>query len=131
MSHPIEGVWAVETKYDDLPRVDRGTFLFHPEGTVSIAFSGYAAHAVWQATAERSISVAGTRPVGPNEGFVGWFTLDATGEVSTDGLSISMSAHQSRPRPDGSLIEQRATITGTPAPEAGAAKVIRPSESDR
>ena len=113
MSHPIEGVWAVETKYDDRPRTDRGTFLFHPEGTLSIAFSGYAAHAVWRATGERSVSVNGTRPVGPDEGFIGWFTLNGVGEVSDDGTHISMSARESRPRPDGSLIEQRATITGT------------------
>jgi len=79
VSHPIEGVWAVETKYDDRPRTDRGTFPFHPQGTVSMAFSGYAAHAIWQATGEGGVAVTGTRPVGP----------------------------------DGSLIEQRDTITAT------------------
>ncbi|MFV2062939.1 MAG: hypothetical protein ACC726_05425 [Chloroflexota bacterium] len=113
MSHPIEGVWAVETKYDDRPRTDRGTILFHPEGTVSIAFSEYAAHAVWQTTGEGKVAVTGTRPVGPNEGFIGWFTLKGLGEVSDDGVTLSMKALQTRPRPDGSMVEQRATITGT------------------
>lgn len=112
MNHAIVGVWAVESTYDDRPRTDRGTFLFHPDGTVSIAFAEYAAHAVWQATGERNVTVTGTRPVGPNEGFVGWFTFKGLGAVSDDGTGISMNAVQSRPRPDGSLAEQRATISG-------------------
>ena len=112
MDHLIVGVWAVESKHLDRPRTDRGTFLFHADGTASIAFSEYAAHAVWLATGEHDATIAGTRPVGPDEGFVGWLTLKALAAISDDGMGISMQAIQSRPRPDGTLAEQRATITG-------------------
>ena len=112
-THPIVGVWAIEAKYDDRPRTDRGTLLFHPDGTVSIAFAEHASHAVWLATGDRNATLTGMRPVGPNEGFVGWFTLQSTAVVSDDGLSISMTASQSRPRPDGSTVVQRATINGS------------------
>ena len=113
MNHAILGVWAVESRYADRPRTDRGTFLFHPGGTASIAYAGYTAHAVWQATSEHDATISGTRPVGPDEGFVGWFSLNVRAQVSGDGMSISMDAIETRPRPDGSRAEQRATITGT------------------
>jgi len=113
MNHAILGVWAVESRYDDRPRIDRGTFLFHPDGTASIAYTEYSAHAVWQASSEHDATITGTRPVGPDEGFVGWFTFQATANVSADRMTILIKAMQSRPRPDGTLSEQRATITGT------------------
>ena len=113
MGHPIVGVWAVDVRYADRPRTDRGTLLFHEDGTVSLAFSGYSAHAVWSGTGGHTAVVTGTRPVGPNEGFVGWHTLTASVTVADDGMSCVMEATESRPRPDGSLVEQRASITGT------------------
>ena len=113
MSHPIVGVWVVEVRYPDRPRVDRGTLLFDEAGSLSVAVADYAAHAVWQATSDRSVTITGARPVGPNEGFVGWYTLQATASVSDDSGSMQMPAQQSRPRPDGSLIQQQMMITGT------------------
>ena len=113
MSHPVVGLWAVEVKFDDRARVDRGTLLFHPEGSLSLSFTDYSTHAVWQATGEHNVTVTGTRPVGPSEGFVGWFTLQALALVADDGMSIRLKIKQTRPRPDGSLVEQQGTVTGT------------------
>lgn len=113
MNHPIVGVWAVELKYEGRPLTDRGTLLFHEAGTMSLAFTGYAAHAVWVSTGEQAVHVTGVRPVGPNEGFVGWHTFNADATVADDGTTLTMQASETRPRPDGSLVEQRATITGT------------------
>lgn len=113
MSHPIVGVWVVDVRYPDRPRTDRGTLLFHEAGTVSMAFADHAAHAVWQTTGNHTAVIAGVRPVGPNEGFVGWYEFKATATISDDGGSCHVPAVQSRPRPDGSLIEQQMTITGT------------------
>lgn len=113
MSHPIIGVWVVEVRYADRPRVDRGTLLFDEAGSISLVFAEYSAHAVWRASGDRSVTISGARPVGPNEGFVGWYTLQASASVSDDGGSIQMSAQQSRPRPDGTLAQQQMTVTGT------------------
>lgn len=113
MNHPVLGVWAIESSYEDRPKTDRGTFLFHPDGTVSIAFAEYSAHAVWLASDARSVAITGTRPVGPNEGFVGWFSFQAVANVSDDGARISMNALETRPRPDGTRVEQRAAIEGS------------------
>ena len=113
MSHAVIGVWAVEIHHRDRPRVDRGTLLFHENGTMSMAFTLYAAHGVWQATGDQAVTVTGTRPVGPNEGFVGWFTLRGTASISADGRAIEMPAVESRPRPDGSLAEQHLTFGGS------------------
>ena len=113
MSHPIVGVWVVEIHYPDRPRTDRGTLLVHGAGTISLAFADFASHAVWRATGDRTAAVTGVRPVGPNEGFTGWFELRATATVSDDGGSCNIPALQTRPRPDGTIIEQQMTITGT------------------
>jgi hypothetical protein len=113
MSHPVIGLWAVEIKYADRPRVDRGTLLFHPDGSLSLAFTEHSSHAVWQSSGERTATITGTRPVGPSEGFVGWYMLSAGASVSDDGMDIHISAKQSRPRPDGSLMEQSGDITGS------------------
>jgi hypothetical protein len=111
-SHTVQGVWVVEVRYPDRPRIDRGTLLFHEGGALSLAFADYAAHAVWTAAGDRSANVRGVRPVGPNEGFVGMYELQGTITVSDDGNTCQMPAIQRRPRPDGSLIEQSMTITG-------------------
>ncbi len=113
MSHPIVGVWVVDVRYPGQPRTDRGTLLFHQTGTLSMAFSDHAAHAVWQPTGERTAIITGVRPVGPNEGFVGWYELRATATVSDDGRSCHIPGVESRPRPDGSLIAQQMTISGS------------------
>lgn len=113
MSHPIIGVWVVEVRFPDRPRVDRGTLLFDEAGSTSLAFADHSAHAVWRATSERSVIITGARPVGPNEGFVGWYTLQATASVSDDGGSMQMPTQQSRSSPDGSLVQQQMMITGT------------------
>jgi hypothetical protein len=112
LNHTVLGVWVVETRYPDRPRIDRGTLLFHEGGGLSVAFADYAAHAVWTATGDRSAAVLGVRPVGPNEGFVGMYELQGTITVSDDGATCQMPAVQRRPRPDGSFIEQSMTITG-------------------
>jgi hypothetical protein len=113
VNHPIIGIWVVEMRYPDRPLTDRGTLLFHEDGSLSVAFPAFSAHAAWKASGERSADVTGVRPVGPNEGFVGWYTLQATATVSDDGRSCHIPGVQSRPRPDGTLVEQQLTITGT------------------
>jgi hypothetical protein len=111
-SHAVLGVWVVEVRYPDRPRIDRGTLLFHEAGAMSMAFADYAAHAVWTATSDQSAAVLGVRPVGPSEGFVGLYELQGTITVSDDGSTCQMPAVQRRPRPDGSLMEQPMTMTG-------------------
>lgn len=113
MEHTLVGVWVVEIRYPDRPRVDRGSLLFHPSGSMSWALSEYTAHAVWSPSGDREASIRGVRPVGPNEGFVGMYELQANAIVSADGSSCEITAVQRRPRPDGTSMELHMAITGT------------------
>jgi hypothetical protein len=122
MDHPIIGVWIVDVRHEERRLVDRGTLHFDGAGAISLAFTDHAAHAVWSPSDDRSVVIRGARPVGPNEGFVGWYELRGTATVAEDGGTCHISASESRPRPDGTAITQLMTITGSrmlAAPEAG------------
>ena len=112
MGHPLVGVWSVEISWADRPHLEHATHTYHPEGSMAIAASTYAAHGAWTATGERSAEVAALMPIPPGGGVSGWLDMHANVQVSDDGNAFRMDAVVARPTPSGVPSERQATISG-------------------
>jgi hypothetical protein len=111
VEHPVIGVWTVEVAFQGNPRREFATSAYHPDGSMTLTTSGYAAQGAWSAVSARSARVRAMAPLGPAEGQAGWHVLEAEVEVSQDGGSLSLQGLHSRPTPSG--IPARTAITGS------------------
>lgn len=109
--HPLIGVWSVEIRLEGRPRREFATSVYHPDGSMSVNTSGYAAQGVWNATSASAARIRAMAPLGPSEGQNGWQILEAEVEVSQDGRAISLRGVHSRPTPSG--IPNRTPISGS------------------
>lgn len=109
--HPLIGVWSFEIRLEGRPQREFATSVFHPDGSMSLSMSGYAAHGVWGATSASTARIKAMAPLGPAEGQPGWQILEADAEVSEDGWSVSLRGVHSRPTPSG--IPNKTPITGS------------------
>jgi hypothetical protein len=109
--HPLIGVWSVEIRLEGRPRREFATSVYHPDGSMSLSTSGYAAHGVWNATSPSAARIRAMAPLGPSEGQPGWQILEADVEVSQDGRSVSLRGVHSRPTPSG--ISNKTPIDGS------------------
>ena len=101
MEHPLIGVWSIEITLEGRPRREFATSTYHPDGSMTLTTSGYAANGVWSATSERAVRIRAMAPLGPAEGQPGWQTLEAEVEVSPDGRMIALRGVYARPPPSG------------------------------
>ena len=99
--HPLIGAWSLEIRLEGRPRRDLATCAYHPDGSMSLSTSGYAAHGVWNPTNGHAARIRAMAPLGPSEGQVGWQILEADVETSPDGRSISLRGAFAHPTPSG------------------------------
>jgi hypothetical protein len=111
VDHPIVGVWSIEIVVEGRPRRELATSAFHPDGSMTVTSSDYAAQGPWTAVSPRVARFRAMAPLGPAEGQPGWQTLEANVVTSDDGRSLSLQGAHSRPTPSGEL--RRTGIRGS------------------
>ncbi len=111
MQYPVIGAWTAMLKANSRFGPDYATASFHPDGTMTITISGYAAHGAWQAADSGNVRFRAVAPLGPAEGQTGWHTLAFDVTVASDGNALSLDGTYARPTPSGA--PSVTTVTGS------------------
>lgn len=112
MEHPVIGAWTAMLRATSRFGPDYATASFHPDGTMTIAITGYTAHGAWQAAGPGSVRFRAVAPLGPAEGQTGWHTLNFEVHVAPGGHTLSLDGTYARPTPSGAPSVTKVTGSG-------------------